>query len=134
MALATLNGVVQVNPRLILGDVNDDGIVDLQDVVTLARGLVGLYEPVFIKKEASLLTSYTIAYGYPDLRDVIRLRRYLAGHDVVPGNREAAGRRGRIPLHPLRECAGDFFVRNFLCNLRCKIPQKALQCRGRGVS
>ena len=57
-----------------LGDANDDGEVDLKDVIVIRRYLVGGYD--IEVNEAALDTN---SDGIVDLKDVITLRRYIVG-------------------------------------------------------
>ena len=65
----------------LLGDINNDGYVDLEDVTLLARYLAS-HGVTLPNRAAALLTETSKTRGFPDLRDVLRLRRYLAGHGV----------------------------------------------------
>ena len=67
------NGSVEVTDRT-PGDANDDGIVDLKDIVLLRRYLCGGWNVT-----VNLANTDVNADGAVDLKDVAILRRYLAG-------------------------------------------------------
>ena len=56
------------------GDVNEDGSVDLKDVVAMRRALAGGWDLSINETAADVNKD-----GSFDLKDVVTLRRYLAG-------------------------------------------------------
>jgi len=66
---------------LMYGDVNNDGKVDIADLLLLARYLAG--HNVYINTEAAKVTP---GEGRIGINDLLLLARYLAGHNVVLGS------------------------------------------------
>lgn len=78
IAISGMNGVElvkvgEIKVPYILGDVNDDGVIDTKDLTRLARHLVGA-SVVINEKAANTNGDNTI-----DTKDLTRLARYLVG-------------------------------------------------------
>ncbi len=66
------------NPQQNPGDVNEDGSVDLKDVVIMSRALAGGWDLYLNENNADVNKDSSF-----DLKDVTLVRRYLAGWDVT---------------------------------------------------
>ena len=66
------------NPQQNPGDVNEDGSVDLKDVVIMSRALAGGWDLYLNENNADVNKD-----SFFDLKDVTLVRRYLAGWDVT---------------------------------------------------
>lgn len=66
------------NPQNTPGDVNEDGSIDLKDVVIMSRSLVGNWDSYLNETNADVNKDSSF-----DQKDVTLLRRYLAGWDVT---------------------------------------------------
>ena len=73
VALSIENGTITVQ-HLLVGDVNDDGVIGAKDVTTLRRYLAGGYDIVISETIAD-----TNGDGSINAKDLTILRRYLAG-------------------------------------------------------
>ncbi|MBQ3071787.1 MAG: hypothetical protein IJD20_00650, partial [Oscillospiraceae bacterium] len=73
VALSIENGTITVQ-HLLVGDVNDDGVIGAKDVTTLRRYLAGGYDIVISETIADVNGDETI-----NAKDLTILRRYLAG-------------------------------------------------------
>ena len=76
IALGYATGVTEEEPApsYTPGDVNDDTIVDVRDVISLRRHIAGGYNIVVNTNAVDINKDSTI-----DVRDVITLRRFIAG-------------------------------------------------------
>ena len=61
-------------PEFTLGDVNDDGEIDVRDVISLRRFIAGGYNIIVNEKAVDINKDSGV-----DVRDVITLRRFIAG-------------------------------------------------------
>ena len=76
IAFSTMNGTVQVGTALnhLNGDMNNDGSINLKDVVILRRYIAGGWNTKIDAKTADINGDGSI-----NLKDVVILRRYIAG-------------------------------------------------------
>ena len=70
--LAIINGSITVK-NYTIGDVNDDGIINMKDVTLLRRGVIGGYG-VTLNEAADVNCD-----GVTNMKDVTILRRYVIG-------------------------------------------------------
>ena len=76
------NGSVNVYSYT-LGDINNDGNINMRDVVLLRQYIIGFKGITFTSVQLKAADVY--ADGSVNIKDLARLRQYVAGHNVTLG-------------------------------------------------